>query len=200
MSVSALKVPAIIASSLICLGIGVGVGAVGAIYLGITDMKAFWRAHETPTDEGVIKLEPPKGVKGLGVPKGGFAAGMAMAKAPSAKVQLNTLVAKLDTLTARPLTVTFSDEQKKKVQEQLHGLATLDELSEDDAKQRLDGLLDVLQDQRESLTAAGYRWPGEQGGGGFGGPKEKENANPFKDEANAKRLESLEKRLTKTSS
>jgi hypothetical protein len=200
---TALKVPAILASSLVCLALGIFVGAVGAAYFGFAELKTFWpgAAAKAEAGEQVAALPP---MKGMPVGKGGMGGGGmgGMGKGPSAKAQLSALIAKLDALTAKPLAVNLDDEQKKKVQEQLDGLAGLDELAEDEARKRLDGLLDVLKDQRETLSAAGYRWPSEKGGGfgggGFGGAKE--SANPFKDEPGAKHLEALERRLGKTAS
>jgi hypothetical protein len=206
---SGMKVPAIIASSIIFLFVGVGVGAVGATYLKLTtDALWFWNkgdAAEGAKDVANVNappMPPMGGGKGMG---GGFGGPPGMGgkggggfggggKGPSAKTQLNTLVAKLDHLTQKPLTVSLDDEQKKQVQEQLQGLGALDELTEDDAKKRLDGLLDVLKTQKETLSVAGFQWPGEKGGG-FQGPKDV--ANPFKDEPNARHLQSLEQRLGK---
>jgi hypothetical protein len=68
----------------------------------------------------------------------------------------------------KPLVVTLDDDQKAKVQEQLKGLESMEELTAEEAKTRLDALLAIVEDQRETLEAAGYRWPG--GGGGRGGP------------------------------
>jgi hypothetical protein len=195
LAMSALKVSAIIASSVICLTVGVGIGAVGATYLRLTtDSLRFWREAEAADAD---KKDPgADNAKGMGtkMPKGGTGG---MFKPPSAKAQLNTLIAKLDVLTQKPLTVSFDDEQKKKVKEHLQGLAALEELTEDDAAKRLDGLLEVLKDQKEPLAVAGFRWPGEKGGG-FGPPIDL--PNPFKEEAGAKHLDSLEKRLAKTGS
>jgi hypothetical protein len=126
------------------------------------------------------------------MPKGGMGG---MGKGPSAKAQLNSLITKLDILTEKPLTLSFDKEQKKKIQEHLQGLAMLEELTEDDAKKRLDGLLDIVKDQKEPLTVVGFRWPGVKGGG-FGAPKDV--PNPFKEEAGAKHLESFEQRLAKS--
>jgi hypothetical protein len=113
---------------------------------------------------------------------------------PSAKTQLASLVAKLDQLTRKPLAVNLTEEQRAQVREQLKGLGDADDLSDDDAKKRLDTVLDVVKDQRETLEAAGYRWPGQQGGGR---PPADAPKNPFKDEANGKHLKSLEDQLEK---
>ncbi len=87
---------------------------------------------------------------------GGKMGGMAT----NSKRQLATLVVKLDQLTEKPLAISLSNDQKKKVLEQLTGLEGLKELPEEDAKKRLEAILDVVKTQKDVLEAAGYRWPG----------------------------------------
>jgi hypothetical protein len=198
MAAPSLRVPAIVVSSVIFLVLGFGIGTVGEAYLGANWLQAMLRQG----DKRDLMPVPPDGPFGMvmggkgGVPSmGGIGDGKA-GKEPSARIQLRTLVAKLDVLTQKPLTITLDDEQKKKVKEQLNGLAAMDELTEDDAKQRLDSLLETLKDQKESLEASGFRWPGDNGAAQMG----KEAANPFKEDGNAKHLQSLEQRLTKAAS
>ncbi len=186
-----MKVPAIIACSIISLAVGLLAGAVGATYYSGELTQLWARANPVEGPAGDQKAPDVKAMQ-----KGGMGMGMG-GKGPSAKSQLNTLVAKLDILTQKPLTVNLDDAQKKQVQEQLKGLDALDELTEADAKQRLDALLEVVKDQKEQLSVVGFRWPGEKGGG-FGGAKDV--PNPFKEEPNAKRLQALEQRLGKTTS
>jgi hypothetical protein len=107
-------------------------------------------------------------------------------------------VAKLDALTAKPLAVKLSAEDRDKVRRQLAGLAAKEELTEEEAKERLDALLAVLEKDKATLEAAGYRWPGgggEPGGGGPGGRRPPDN--PFADPPNAGHLKALEERLGK---
>jgi hypothetical protein len=141
---------------------------------------------------------PPAGAEkqgGLGAPgattragagkKGGFG--------PTSKALLAMLVAKLDVLTAKPLKVELTDDQRAKVREQLKGLVGEEDLSDDDAKDRLDKLLEILQPQKATLEEAGFRWPGS----GF--PMQGNTAdNPFKEGADADHLKNLEKRLEKS--
>jgi hypothetical protein len=127
-----------------------------------------------------------------GAAKGGMGAGKG-GRGPNPKNQLAALVAKLDLVTGKPPAVQLNDDQKKKVQEQLKGLDAADELNEEDAKKRLDTLLDLLKDHRETLELVGYRWPAQGGPGGFQPPPEV--PNPFKDEKNAKPLKALQERL-----
>src|SRR5262245_46058942 len=76
------------------------------------------------------------------------------------KMNLALLVAKLDQLTRKPAAVTLSDPKKKELLEQLKGLDELDQLSEADAKKRFDEVLKTVEENKDSLEAAGYRWPG----------------------------------------
>ena len=113
---------------------------------------------------------------------------------PSPKTQLATLVDKLDVLTSKPLAIELSPEKKTKVGELLKGLDQKAELTDEEAKEKLDSLLDQVKDQKSTLEAAGYRWPGEGGGGGRGAAPP---ANPFKEEANSQHLKALQERLAK---
>jgi hypothetical protein len=133
----------------------------------------------------------PGGPMGGGPP--GMGGGMGGGKGkkgggPNPKNQLVALVVKLDQLSQKPLAVQLTSDQKKKVQEQLAGLDSKDDLDESDAKKRLESLLDVVKDQKETLEAAGYRWPGQ---GGFQMPPPPP-PNPFKNDKNAKSLKSLQ--------
>jgi hypothetical protein len=115
---------------------------------------------------------------------------------PSPKTQLAQLVTKLDVLTAKPLSIELTNDQRTKVREQIKGLASAEELSDDEATKRLNALLELLKDQKATLEAAGYRWPGEGGGfGGFGAPQP---PNPFKEGKDAEHLKDLDERLGKS--
>jgi hypothetical protein len=207
MSLASVKVPAILASSIVSLAVGVALG-VGA-------MSVYGYRWERPPDSPSVSPMAagggaPGGMAGGGGGRGGMGGGggapggmMGMGgmgggggRGPNPKIQLVSLVAKLDQLTGKPLAVHFSEDQRKKVAEQLKGLADVDDLKEDDAKQRLDSLLELVKDQRETLEAAGYRWPGGRGGFGGGGPGP-EAPNPFKEGTNLKHLESLQGHVAK---
>jgi hypothetical protein len=124
---------------------------------------------------------------------------------PNPKIQLVGLVNKLEALTGKSLTVKLDEEQQKKLAEQLQGLGDKEELSEEDAKKRLDAILEIVKDDKATLEAAGYRWPGSGGGfgggpGGFGGGSgggPPVPANPFKDGDNNKHLKSLQEQVSK---
>ncbi len=154
---------------------------------------------------------PPPGAKG---PPGGFgpggfgpggAKGGAKAKGgkkgkggfggfgpPSDKAQLVTLVVKLEQLTDKPLTLTLTDAQRSAIREQLQDLSEQEEISDEDAKKRLDAILDSLKDQRPVLEAAGYRWPGTPFA--FTPPPP---GNPFKEGPDRDRLSALQENLAK---
>lgn len=197
MASSGTKVPAIIASSVICLALGVGAGIGTMLVFG-------YHLGAKPADDqaqaqGGAPMGSPGGSMppGMGAPGGSGAAGRGGpggGRGPSPKVQLASLVTKLDQISAKPIKLELNDEQKKKIDEQLHGLDQADELSDEDAKKRLDALLEVVKDQRPTLEDAGYRWPGQ--GGGFRPPADPP-PNPFKDDANRQHLKSLEEQLTK---
>jgi hypothetical protein len=198
-----MRVPAIIAASVICFALGIGAGILSVPVLdacGIQLVEAK-SAPQGSSPGGPMAGGPPGGGApgGMMMPPGGPMGGPpggpgGRGQGPSAKTQLATLVAKLDQLTQKPLAVNLTEGQRAKVREQLKGLGDADDLSDEDAKTRLDALLDVVKDQKDTLQAAGYRWPGEQGGGR---PAADAPKNPFKEEANGKHLKSLEEQMDK---
>ena len=199
-----MKVPAIIATGVICLALGLGIGILGMHYYGPIELPT-WLGGQPKQPIALEDLDPNDvpvmaqkkwGGKGAGGPKGGGPKGGGpkggmLGKGPSAKVQLSGLVTKLDLLTQKPLTVKLDAEQKKQVAESLKGLDTLDELTDEDAKKRLDGLLEAVKDHKETLQAAGFRWPDS---GPPGLPLDM-TKNPFKMEPNSKHLQALEERV-----
>lgn len=210
-----MKVPAIIACSLISLIFGAGAGVLGMAYFGeykFPNAAASDAGNQPPGMPGGPGGPPgmpggmpggppgmpggmpggPPGIPGMpGMPGKGKKGG---GRGPSPKTQLTALVTKLDVLTEKPLTVRLTPEQRTAILEQLEGLDEMEELADDLAKKRLDAVLKIVQDDRKALEAAGFRWPGEQKGGGFGGFAPPP-ANPFSVEQNAARLEALRKRL-----
>jgi len=136
---------------------------------------------------------PPGGMMGGGGPPGGMGGG---GRGPNSKAQLATLVTKLELLSRKPLSVNLNDQQRKKIGDQLQGLDEKEELTDEDAKARLDAMLELLKDERETLEAAGYRWPGQGGGAPRLGAAP---ANPFKDDREKQTLKSLQQRLGKVS-
>jgi hypothetical protein len=123
---------------------------------------------------------------------------MGVPPGPNNKAQLAGIVGKLVHLTQKPLAVTLSDDKRAKLREQLAGLEVMDELNDEEAKKRLEAVLDIVKGDKDTLVAAGYRWPdgGGPGGGGPGGSGPPP-ANPFKERENADHLKALQERLGK---
>ncbi|MDB5308312.1 MAG: hypothetical protein JWO38_2514 [Gemmataceae bacterium] len=220
MSVASARVPVAVVSGVVCLLLGV---AGGIVIGGLTNVRLGKEAAANP-DEGAGKdaatspagmkgaggMGGPGGAKGGGGMGGGMGGGgmggggMGGGRGPNPKTQLAQLVGKLDVLTRKPLAVSLTPDQKQKAKEILTGLEGKDELSEDDAKAKLDALLKVVEGQKETLESAGYRWPsqggggggGGAGGGGGGGPPAPP-PNPFKEGDPEKRLKSLQDTLGK---
>jgi hypothetical protein len=108
--------------------------------------------------------------------------------APTSKSQLVGLVAKLDILTAKPLVVNLTEEQKRQIREKLQGLSEKKDLSEEDAKSTLDAILEIIKNDKETLAAAGYP-PGQSVESPPAIP------NPFLEGGNAEHLKALQARL-----
>jgi hypothetical protein len=202
---SGFKLPAGLISTIAALVAGVGVGVIGMAAFGYRTQK-YEPGEITISPEEAEKIAnakgpppgkgPPQGMPGFGgmPPFGGGGKG----KGPNPKNQLTALVTKLDQLTEKPLSLKLSTEQRTAIGNQLKDLADQDELSDDDAKTRLEAILDAVKDDRKTLEAAGYNWPGGGGGGppgGFMAPPGP--SNPFKDAKNRQRLDSLQKRIGK---
>jgi hypothetical protein len=208
-----LKMPAIIVSSLACLVAGLGLGMLVMVSMGYQLERRAAPAGEEGgagamdgakmaammAKGGMGKGDMGKGDMGKGgmgkggMGKGGMGGGMGGGGAQP-KAQLAGLVDKLDLLTARPLAIQLTDEQRAKIAEQLKGLDEAKDLTDEEAKKRLDALMETLKPYRETLEAAGYRWPGAGGGGGQQPPPP---PNPFMEEKNNKHLKELQERLTK---
>lgn len=193
MGISQAKVPAIVSTGIVCFALGVGLGVLGMRLLGNQPnptasaggaaSAAIAESPDGPTPGG----QP--GSPGGGAPGAGRTGGR---RGPSPKWQLASLVTKLDLLSRQTLAVRLSDQQKKTVREQLQGLDTMQELSAEEAKKRLDVMLETVKDQKGTLEAAGYRWPGQSR---FRRPAD--TPNPFLEEENAKALTSLRQQLDK---
>jgi hypothetical protein len=200
-----LKMPAIILGILGGVGVGAALGAgvvLAMIALNVQMDKDYASAGDGAPGSGGGPPGMGKGGMGKGgmgkggmgkggMGKGGMGKGGGSGSAgfgPTSQAQLASLVAKLDLLTHKPLAVTLDAEQKKKVRETLQKMDEEKELKEDEAKTKLEDLKKILnEDQLKTLEAAGYRWPG-QSGGGRGGPTP---PNPFSEGENKQHLQSL---------
>jgi hypothetical protein len=206
-----MKVPTIIATAVICFALGVGV-SVGAMLVAFPEIYK-------PKSEGDAGMPDPRmagggGPQGMmpmgggpGGPGGGGPGGAGGGPggtgrgAPNSKVLLARLISKLEVLTQKPLIIQLDDDKQKKLAEQLKGLEGMDELSEEEAKNRLEAILALVKEDKETLKAAGYQWPGEApaggAGGGLGGGRPADVPNPFKEGDNNKHLKSLQDVLAK---
>jgi hypothetical protein len=206
-----MKVSTIWAVGVICLVAGAGLGALVSIYFGYGELPGTSPRRAAPSGPPSMVGMPvttgeapaggkmgggsPGGKMGGGSPGGMMGGGPGMGgmgggRGPSAKNQLAALVTKLELLTDRALSINLADEQKPALDEQIRGLDTMDELADEEAQKRLDALLDLLADHKDTLVAAGYRWPGD---GGFRPPAD--TPNPFADGSAAEALKLLQERL-----
>jgi hypothetical protein len=180
-----LKVPGIVLSIIGGLGLGLGLGVLLMGGIGY-----HWEKEQ----------QPPMSFRTPDMGVGGPPPGAALCRGPAGganKAQLAALVGKLDLLTEKPLSIHLSDEQRKDVTELLKGLADADDLSDEDAKAKVDKLHSLLQEQRETLEATGYSWSGQRAGLGRGGPANGDQpANPFKADQNAGHLKRLTERIS----
>jgi hypothetical protein len=193
MSLSQAKVPILVTATLLALAGGVAIGAI----LGMT---VFHEWNNGSKEQAGAKdgnaPGPPGGMFGPG--GGAKGKGKGGGKGPGPKMQLNTLIEKLDLLTTRPLTLTLDAAQKKQIREQLEALSQEAKVSDEDAQKRLDALLAVLKDQKEPLAAVGFRWPGADATPGPPlGMIIGMMPNPFRDGPTAGKMKSLEARLAK---
>lgn len=136
----------------------------------------------------------------MGMPSGGGMGGGMMGMMgggggqPQSKRQLTTLVRKLELLTG-DVAITLSPEQTTAIQTALSELSAIEKLTDDEAKDKHEKLLALLDEQQQAKQEA-IGLPFRRGGGGMGGGAPPDpDANPFADEANAKALKSLRERL-----
>jgi hypothetical protein len=204
------KVPAVIATGILCLAVGAGLGILGMGRFGY-HWKSEREAEAEEAQGGAPQGGPPgaggmfgkdggKGGKdgGKGGKGGKGGGGKGFGKAPSPKAELISLIDKLDVLTQKPLVVDLKGKEREKVREQLDALAKTEKLSNEDAQKHLDALLAALKDQRQTLEAAGYRWPGEAKAGSNFNPEMA--PNPLTVEQPGVHLKALRERLEKTTS
>lgn len=73
---------------------------------------------------------------------------------------LAVLVAKLDQLTAQPVALRLTDQQRVELLEQLKQIEDIDQTSDEAAQKHLDALVKILEPNKDALEAIGFRWPG----------------------------------------
>ncbi len=178
MSVASVKVPAVIVSGVISLVIGLGCGLLIGRNTAATADKPV--AVAPPENEEKAKQGGDGGRQGVDGPKqAGGAKGGKGTPGPKgggqqAKTQLTQLIAKLDLLTHKP-PLPLTAEQKMKMKSLLADIDAAEDMSQDDAKTRLDALLAVLEENKLTVQAAGFPWPGA-----VAPPQSKQTPNPFK--------------------
>jgi hypothetical protein len=188
-----IRIPAIAATALTCLIAGAGIGVLTLYQLGYHWERQTITRAESPFGTGG---GPPNvggrrgGGEGTSRGRGNTAGGGTASQTANPKGQLAALVAKLDVLTRKPLSVQLKDEQKAKIRDQLKGLEDKDEIREEDAKKTLDALLEAVKENREALEDAGFHWPGEKGRN-----SPLDIPNPFKEKNDGDHLKSLRKQL-----
>src|SRR5262245_44228056 len=191
-----MKVPAFVVSFIICLL--VSSGATVMVMLGYFGYKTGETVKDIMTDAMLKKFEtggnPNQGPPKAAAPKEGPKAEMAKGlRDPRPAVQVVTLIAKLDALTAEANKLQLTDEQRTKVRDQLQPLGDPDFLGDAVAKQHMNAILDALKGHRETLEAAGFKWPSE-----MYDPNVRPGKNPFKEGEPAQHLKSLQERLAKS--
>ena len=196
MSVGRMQVPVAVAAGIICFVNGAGGGVLAMLLFGYSldkpqaeDSARGPQAMGGPMGQGMMRRGGggPRGMGGMPRMPGG----QGMFGRPNPKNQLALLVVKLDQLVEKPLTLHLSPEQCTKLQDQLKGLDEKKDLTNKEAQKRLNALLKIVKEQKATLEAAGYRWPGE----GPGGQPPAPAPNPFKEKANGKHLQDLQERL-----
>jgi hypothetical protein len=205
-----MKVPAIITASIIGFLLG-----GGAALLAVSIVNPDWIPAKKDSPDSRVAEDgsggPPggrgmgdmggRGRPGPGGERGGRGAGGGRggpgpgARGPNSS-QLAALVITLERLTGKPLIVKLSEEQRAKLREELKGLDEKDELSEEDSKKRVDAILEIIKDDRETLEAAGWTRP--PGGGNSEAPPQV--PNPFKSDVPGKRLKALQELVSKDES
>src|SRR5436190_16361301 len=114
--------------------------------------------------------------------------------APNPRTQLLNLIDTLDRVLDRQVAVTLSADDRAAVAAQLKGLDDAKEVTNDEAKAKLDAILQVVEKDRPALEATGYRWP-------VAGPKDADpprtgaTSNPFQIPQTAAKIRSLTERL-----
>jgi hypothetical protein len=186
--VSQMKAPAILLGIVGGLGVGVALGIIAMMGFG-------YRWYVQVYDNG--SREPPPGMPaqqmaarggGRG-PTDGGGGGQRGGNGPSAKTQLASLITKLDILTHERPAVKLEAEQKRKISDQIQKLEDKEDLTEEEAKEKLDAVVGILNDdQRKTLSEAGAPLQGQRGANRGGGSPP---ANPFREGQAGEHLKSL---------
>src|SRR5262245_29678276 len=171
------NVPAAVVTGVICLGLGIGAGMLIGAYVnerdrlanagppadGGDDAKTGGKGPTNPMGGPGGGKGGPGGGKGGKGGKGGPGGGFGGGGGPGgggpggggggnfSKLQLAQLVTVLDALTAKPLSVQLTPEQAKHLKEELAGLESKEELSNQDAQAKLTALLKVVEPNKDTI-------------------------------------------------
>jgi hypothetical protein len=191
-----MEIPAVLGSTLGALALGFGLGIVAMMAFGY-----HWERYagfnvgveidpEGPASNPAAANASAQMMSTMMRPAGRSGLGSRASLGP--KAWLATLIFKLDLLDPDVLSNNLSVAQKAALARQLGELEQAPELTTEEAKRRLDELLESLQPQRPALEAAGFTWPGRAE---VNATSPAELANPFRDKENAHHLESVCGRL-----
>jgi hypothetical protein len=142
---------------------------------------------------------PPGGMRGGGQQGGGMRGGgpaggtgaEAMGARPNPKLLLTGLVAALDSLTAKPVEIKLSDEQKSALVKALKDIDPEADMTDEEAGKKLETLMKVIEAHKDELEAVGYHWPTTLP------PRPLSNTNPFAEDPNKEHLKQLSERVQK---
>jgi hypothetical protein len=194
--VSQLRIPAFLLAIVGGVGLGAAVAVIGMMGFGWRWYAQYYENQNprmgsggSPPAMGVVG-GGPQTTAGGGGQRGGGQRGAANT---NSKNQLASLITKLDLLTHERPVVQLDAEQKRQIRKQIEKLEDKEDLSEEDAKKKLDAVVAILHDdQKRTLNEAGANLPGQQGGNrGRGEPP----PNPFKEGQPNQHLKSLSNQL-----
>jgi hypothetical protein len=130
------KTITIITTGMFCFAAGAGAGIAWMIFTGYKPKK-----NETPQMPPSIEINPPP----------------IMLMPLSHAGHLGSLIATLDNLTGKPLTIDLTDEQRTRIATELEGLEWPP--TEIVAMNKLSSILSILERDRETLETVGFRYP-----------------------------------------
>jgi hypothetical protein len=208
-----LKVPAILTTAFGGLAAGISLGIIFMGLLGYAPLAPNAAGDDTQQAPDAGGGPPAKGKGGGmmgggggmmggggGAPKGkGGPGGFSLPPSPpTPRVNLVVLVDFLDKVVDTPVALSLTADDRKAIAKELEGLDAAAEFSNDVASAKLQALQSILEKNRKSMEAVGYRWVTD--GKRAPAPKEtlaKDSPNPFKEGAPSEHLKSLMERLAK---
>ena len=183
-------------------GVGAGFGGLAAgLAAGIIWLAGFGVKPPVDEGDGAAKEGVPKGggaPKMGGPPKSGGPDGSAP---PGPRVQLINLINALDKIVDRPPTVALTADERATIAEQLKGLDVATEIKDEDATAKVEAIQKVVDKDRRSLEAIGYRWQAPPAKTGYNTSPSLDmllaSPNPFHHPETSQKIKSLQERLGK---